>query len=145
MPGLGQGLVPKTPCTEATCLFRVSAVGWFARYYADKRPALTGQTLLPVMTMGKEPIPRPAAPSACETAPEVSDRHHWQYRRPTAAYQLIITVSTRLVPSYNLLLSESHGPSPTLRRGTGRELLLYFVCRLCNSADLSCVTVLKTG
>ena len=45
------------------------------------------------------------APSPCETAPEASVRHHWQYRRLTADYQLTITASSCLVPIMSPLLS----------------------------------------
>ena len=65
------------------------------------------------------------APSPCKPAPEASIRHHWQYRQPAADCQLIIT---------------------------RREPLLHHCCtivarlyHLCNSADLSGVTVPKTG
>ena len=56
---------------------------------------------------------RLTAPSPCETAPDASARHHWQYRRPAAGYMLTITASARFVPNMSPLLSESLGPLPT--------------------------------
>ena len=70
------------------------------------------------------------APSPCETAPEASVRHHWQYRRPAAGYQLTTTASTRFVPSMSPLQSLSVGLLPT---------------SVYDSADLFSVTVLENG
>ena len=45
-----------------------------------------------------------SAPSPCETFPEASARHHWQYSRPAAGYQLTITASARFVLNMSPLL-----------------------------------------